>query len=149
MTGYATIKKIRAFEERAAKLGFEIQEPTQYNQSYSTISDSIKGVWVDEMSADSISLTPIDDRYPCWRRGASVFAGSIEEAKFFFQGIEFAHTSDDAIGLSSEKKRATAEAKHVERMRRQEAARLKKAEQKKVWSILKYGQDKDYDEVPF
>jgi hypothetical protein len=147
MTGYATIKKIRDFEERAAKLGFEIQQPTEYNQSYS--SNSFKTVWIDEMSAESISLTPADNRYPCWRRGASVFAGSIEEAKFFFQGIEFAHTSDDAIGLSSEKKRATAEAKHVERMRRQEEARIKKAEQKKIWSILKHGQAKDYDEVPF
>ena len=149
MTGYATIKKIRAFEERATKLGFEIQQPTEYNQSYSTISSSIKGMWADEMSAESISLTPADDRYPCWRRGASVFAGTIEEAKFFFQGIEFAHTSDAAIGLGAEKKRATFEARYIERQRRQEAARLKKAEQKRVWSILKYGQDKDYDEVPF
>jgi hypothetical protein len=147
MTGYATIKKIRAFEERAAKLGFEIQEPTAYNQSYS--SSSFKSVWVDEISAESISLTPADDRYPCWRRGASVFHGPIEEARFFLQGIEFAHTSDDAIGLSSEKKRAIAEAKHIERMRRQEEARLKKAEQKKIWDILKHGQAKDYDEVPF
>ena len=148
MTGYATIKKIRDFEERAAKLGFEIQKPTEYNQSYS--SGSFKTVWVDEMSSDTVSLTPADNRYPCWRRGASVFVGSIEEAKFFFQGIEFAHTSDAAIGLGAEKKRATAEARYVERMRRQEEARIKKAEQKRVWGILKYGkQTLEYDEVPF
>lgn len=147
MTGYATIKKIRAFEERATKLGFEIQEPTQYNQSYSTSSSSITGMWVDN---DTVSLTPADDRYPCWRRGASVFAGSIEEGEFFLQGIEFAHTSDAAIGLGAEKKRATFEARYIERMRRQEAARIKKAQQKEVWNILKHGKPtKDYDEVPF
>jgi len=148
MTGYATIKKIREFEERAARLGFEIRQPTEYNTAYSATS-SFKSVWVDEMSSDSVSLTPKDDRYPCWRRGASVFHGTIEEAKFFFQGIEFAHTSDAAIGLGAEKKRATFEARYIDRMKKQEAARIKKAEQKKVWSILKYGQDKDYDEVPF
>jgi hypothetical protein len=150
MTGWATIKKIRRFEDRAVKLGFAIQEPTQYNQSYSTISDSIKGMWVDEMSADSVSLTPIDDRYPCWRRGSSIFSGSIEEGEFFLQGVEFAHTSDAAIGMGAEKKRATAEARYIERMRRQEEARIKKAEQKRAWDILKHGKPtKDYDEVPF
>jgi hypothetical protein len=149
MTGWATIRKIKEFEERAAKLGFEIQEPTQYNQSYSATS-SFKTVWVDEISADTVSLTPADDRYPCWRRGASVFAGTIEEARFFFQGIEFAHTSDAAIGLGADKKRATAEARYIERMRKQEEARIKRAEQKQVWGILKHGKlTKDYDEVPF
>jgi hypothetical protein len=152
MTGYATIKKIHEFEERAAKLGFEIQQPTEYkyNTTYSATS-SFKSVWVDEISSDNVSLTPADDRYPCWRRGASVFHGTIEEAKFFFQGIEFAHTSDAAIGMGAEKKRAQAEARYIERQRRQEEARIKKAEQKRVWDILKYGKvnAKDYDEVPF
>ena len=149
MTGYSTIKKIHEFEERAAKLGFEIQQPTEYNTTYSATS-SFKSVWVDEMSADSVSLTPADDRYPCWHRGASVFHGTIEQARFFFQGVEFAHTSDAAIGMGAEKKRATAEAKYVERIRRQEEARIKKAEQKKIWDILKHGKlTKDYDEVPF
>ena len=147
MSGWSTIRKIREFEERAAKLGFEIQEPTAYNQSYST--SSFKSVWVDEMSADSVSLTPIDNRYPCWRRGTSVFSGSIEEARYFFQGVEFAHTSDAAIGLGNEKKRATFEARYIERMRREEEIRIKKAEQKKVWDILKYGKRTEVDEVPF
>jgi hypothetical protein len=124
MTGYATIKKIHEFEERAAKLGFEVQKPTEYNQSYAT--NSFKSVWVDEMSDDTVSLTPADNRYPCWRRGASVFHGTIEEAKFFLQGIEFAHTSDAAIGMGAEKKRAQAEARYIERQRRQEEARIKK-----------------------
>lgn len=147
MAGYATIKKIHEFEERVAKLGFEIQEPTAYNQAYS--SGSFKSVWIDEMSSDTLSLTPADDRYPCWRRGASVFMGTIDQARYFLQGIEFAHTSDAAIGMGAEKKRAQTEAKYVERMRQQEAARIKKAEQKRVWNILKHGQAKDYDEVPF
>ena len=149
MTGYATIKKIHEFEERAAKLGFEVQKPTEYNQSYAT--NSFKSVWVDEMSADGVSLTPADDRYPCWRRGSSVFYGTIEEAKFFFQGVEFAHTSDAAIGMGAEKKRAVMEARYVEKMKRVEEAKIKRAEQKKVWDILKHGKltANDYDEVPF
>lgn len=150
MTGWATIKKIRRFEERAAKLGFAIQEPTQYNSSYSGITGSGDKFWADEMPSDNVSLAPADDRYPCWRRGSSIFSGSIEEGEFFLQGVEFAHTSDAAIGMGAEKKRATAEARYIERMRRQEEARIKKVEQKKVWDILKHGKStKDYDEVPF
>lgn len=148
MTGWATIKKIREFEERAVKLGFAIQQPTEYNQHAFT-TNSFKTVWVDEMSAESISLTPIDNRYPGWRRGSSVFTGSIEEARLFFQGIEFAHISDQTIGMSNEKKRWAYEAKYVERLRRLEEARKKKEEQKKMWWLLKYGDKEEDEEVPF
>ena len=147
MTGWATIKKIREFEERAARLGFALQQPTEYNQSYST--SSFRSVWVDEVSAESISLTPVDNRYPGWRRDSSVFCGTIEEAKFFLQGIEFAHMSDQHIGMSDEKKRRAYEGKYIERMRRLEEARKKKAEQKKVWDILKHGTEEEDEAVPF
>lgn len=152
MTGWATIKKIREFEERAARLGFAIQQPSEFTQSYTgnNITSSYRSVWIDEMSSEGISLTPIDNRYPNWRRGSSVFSGSIEEAKFFFQGIEFAHISDQYIGMSSEKKRATFENKYVERIKRLEEAKKKRAEQKKVWDILKHGKAMEEDEeVPF
>ena len=147
MTGWTTIKKIREFEERATKLGFAIEQPTVHNQTFTSTS-SFAGVWIDEMSSESISLTPVDNRYPNWRRGSSVFSGSIEEARFFLQGIEFAHISGQYIGMSSEKKRSTFEAKYVERMTRLEAARKKKAEQKRMWQLLKYGAEED-EEVPF
>lgn len=137
MTGYATIKKIRDFEERATKLGFRLLDPSERPPVYSTATSSFTTVWLDEVSNDTVSLAPVDNRYPCWRRGSSVFTGTIEEAKFFFQGVEFAHTSDQAIGLTNDKKRATAEVKYIERMARLEAARIKKAEQKKMWDILK------------
>lgn len=149
MTGYATIKKIRDFEERAARLGFIVQEPTQYNQSYS--SSSFKSVWVDEMSSDSVSLTPVDNRYPFYRRGTSIFSGTVEEGRIFLQGIEFAYTSDQYIGMSNEKKRTVFEGRYIDRMRRLEEAKIKRAEQKKVWDILKHGKamDDGRDEVPF
>jgi hypothetical protein len=151
MTGYATIRKIRDFEERAARLGFAIQEPAQYNQSYtatSTITSTYKGFWIDEMSSDNISLTPVDNRYPSWRRGSSIFTGSIEEGQYFLQGIEFAHISDKSIGMCDEKKRIAHEGKYIDRMRRLEEAKKKRAEQKRVWDILKHGKEQN-EEVPF
>ena len=148
MTGYATIRKIHEFEERAAKLGFAVQKPTEYNQSYS--ATATYKVWIDEISEDTVSLTPIDNRYPTWRRGSSVFCGSIEEAKFFFQGVEFAQLSDQAIGMSDEKKRKVHEGRYIDRMARLEEAKKKRAEQKKVWAILKHGKAMEEDEeVPF
>ena len=44
MTGWTTIKKIRDFEEKVARLGFAIQQPTEYNQSYSGITSTFKSV---------------------------------------------------------------------------------------------------------
>ena len=148
MTGWNTIKKIREFEERVVKLGFNVVSPVQYQPAQ--YSNSFRTVWMDEVSGDTIGLTPADDRYPSWTRGGVVFSGTIEQAEFFLQGLEFAHISDSSIGLSTDKKRRTAEARHIERMKRLEAARKKKADQKKVWEILKYGKSlKDYEEVPF
>ena len=150
MTGWSTIKKIRKFEERATKLGFEIIEPALRNHSYAngtTISGN--SFWIDELSGEKVNLAPVDNRYPSWRRGSSVFAGSIEEGEFFLQGVEFAHISDSSIGLTSDKKRAQAEAKHIERQRKLEAAREKKAEQKRMWQLLKYGAQEEDEAVPF
>lgn len=145
MTGYATIKKIREFEKRAGEMGFVVTEPEinsyQHRGSYTT-------VWIDEVSSDQISLVPQEGRFPSWRGGV-VFTGSIEEAVLFLQGIDFAYISDHATNLSSKKKREAAEARLVEKMRKQEAERKKKEEQKKIWELLKYGKQKEDEEVPF
>jgi hypothetical protein len=154
MTGWSTIRKIREFEERAARLGFAIQEPRQQNPAYSatsSITSTYKGFWIDEMSVDNVSLTPVDNRYPFYRRGASVFSGTLEEGRFFLQGIEFAYTSDQAIGMSNEKKRKVYEGRYRERQLRLEEAKKKRAEQKKVWDILQHGRqmEEQDEEVPF
>jgi hypothetical protein len=147
MTGWATIKKIHQFEERVVKLGFNIVSPVQYQPAQ--YSNSFKTVWMDDAAGDTIGLTPADDRYPSWTRGGVVFSGSMEQAEFFLQGLEFAHISDTSIGLTTDKKRQTAEDKYIERQRRLEAAKEKKAEQKRMWWILKHGADEEVDEVPF
>ena len=152
MTGFRTIKLIQDFERRAADMGFVIQAPKDHcYQSAST--RSMYSTWIDEVSSDNISLVPAEGRYPGWgNRGTEIFTGTIEEGKLFLQGVEFAHISDATINLTSVKKRLAHEYKVVERMRRQEEARIKKEEQKKVWSILQHGkevEDDGRDEVPF
>ena len=149
MTGWATIERIRRLEELAAKVGLKIREPEYRTQAYSQSTASWKGMWIDEVSGDNISLTPIDNRHPCWTRGAAVFTGTIEEARYFLQGIEFVYVTEQTIGLTNEKKRKTAEVKHIERMARLEAARLKKEEQKKMWNLLKHSAQEEDEEVPF
>lgn len=148
MTGWATIERIRRVEELAAKLGLKIREPEHRPQAYSSSTASWTGAWIDEMSSDNISLTPIDNCHPCWSRNAAVFTGTIEEARYFLQGIEFVYITDDAIGLTNDKKRKTAIEKYIERRRREDAARQKKDEQKKIWNILKRSKEED-EEVPF
>lgn len=145
MTGFATIKKIREFEKRAAEMGFVITEPEINSYKH---SGSYATVWIDEVSSERISLVPQEGRFPSWRGGV-VFTGSIEEAVLFLQGIDFAYLSDQATNLSSKKKREAAEARLVEKMRRQEEEQIKKAEQKKIWELLKYKKQRKDDEVPF
>ena len=149
MTGWATMERIRKLEELAGKLGLRIREPEHRTHAYSSSTASWTGTWIDEMSGDNISLTPIDDRHPCWTRSAAVFTGTVEEARYFLQGIEFVYVTESAIGLTNEKKRKTAEVKHIERMARLEAARKKKEEQKKMWHLLKHGATEEDEEVPF
>jgi hypothetical protein len=151
MTGYATIKKIRDFESRAESLGFVVREPATTNVTYQGTTYNYSSVWIDEVSSERISLAPAEGRYPGWgNHGTEVFTGTIEEAMFFLQGIEFAHLSDASINLTSVKKRQAAEARMVERLRKAEEERVKKEEQKKVWDILKFSkQYKKEDEVPF
>ena len=72
-------------------------------------------------------------------RGGAVFTGTVEEARFFLQGVEFMLITDQNLGLSNEKKRKTAEIKYAERVAKLEAARRKKEEQKRIWQLLKYG----------
>lgn len=153
MTGWATIERIRRLEELAAKLGLKIREPEHRTHAYSSATASWSGAWIDEVASDSISLTPVDNRHTCWRPGTAVFTGTVEEARYFLQGVEFVYITDESIGLSNDKKRKAADIKYIERMQRLELARKKKEEQKKVWDILKHGKsmEDDYDdeEVPF
>jgi len=149
MTGWATIERIRRLEELAAKVGLKIREPEHRTHAYSHSTASWTGTWIDEVAGDSISLTPVDDHHPCWTRGGAVFTGTVEEARFFLQGVEFMLITDQNLGLSNEKKRKTAEIKYAERVAKLEAARRKKEEQKRIWQLLKYGSQEEDEEVPF
>ena len=149
MTGWATIERIRRLEELAAKLGLKIREPENRTTAYSSSTASWTGTWIDEMSGDNISLTPVDNHHPCWSRNAAVFTGTIEEARYFLQGMEFVYITDDAIGLTNDKKRKAAIEKYIERRRREDEAKQKKEEQKKIWDLLKFGNKEEDEEVPF
>lgn len=148
MSGYGTVLKVRDFEASAVELGFEICNPGARSYHSNTIVYNNDWIGSEVSNMDLVTLVPADNRYPCYKRGAQVFTGTIEEAKNFFQGIRFAYNSDKAIGLSNEQKRASVEAKELVRIRKREELRIKKEEQKKIWHILSDGSVED-EEVPF
>ena len=151
MTGFSTIKLVRLFEKEADEMGFCIQEP-----HYDVTATSSWNTYQDTRLVDQVYLVPKDDRYPVYRRGVAVFAGTIEEAKNFFQGIRFAYLTDKGIGLSNEQKRLVAEAREIVKIKKREEAEARrleeeriKREQKKMWAILADKKQRADDEVPF
>lgn len=94
MSGWGTLQAIRALEDRVRKLGFEISNPKDsYNDVY----------------GDRIALTPVDDKLPHYSRDAKVWIGTLEELRFWLDGVEWARNYDEMLKLSSTKKRSTAE----------------------------------------
>jgi hypothetical protein len=81
MAGWGTIRKIRDLEERAELLGMRF---TAYQH------DSVYG--------ENIALIPKDqDALPIYRRDAVLFAGSLESADQFMQGILWARNYDSMV----------------------------------------------------
>lgn len=81
MTGWNTIRKIRILEERAELLGmrFARYQHNDYNE-------------------DNIALIPKDqDSLPIYTRDAVLFAGSLEGADQFMQGIAWARDYDRMV----------------------------------------------------
>jgi hypothetical protein len=78
MTGWTAIKKIRELEDRAYKLGMKFA-PYRH----------------DDFKADNVALVPCyQDSLPIYTRDAILFAGSIESADQWMQGVLWAREYD-------------------------------------------------------
>ena len=81
MSGWNTIRKIRNLEERADKLGLKF---TAYKH--------------DDMYGENVALVPKDkDALPIYSRDAVLFAGSLEDADKFMQGVLWARDYDTMV----------------------------------------------------
>jgi hypothetical protein len=78
MTGWNTIKQIRSIEERADRLGMKFA-PYRHDDRY----------------GENLALVPKDnDALPIYTRDAILFAGSLEGAEHFMQGVLWARDYD-------------------------------------------------------
>jgi hypothetical protein len=81
MTGWNTIRKIRVLEERAELLGMRFAR-YQHNDPHE----------------DHVALIPKDqDSLPIYTRDAILFAGSLEGADHFMQGVLWARDYDRMV----------------------------------------------------
>ena len=94
MAGWAQIVKIRKLEERADLLGMKF---TAYKH--------------DDMYGENVALVPKDrDALPIYSRDAILFAGSLEHADRFMQGVLWAREYDRlAVDRKMDAKRARKE----------------------------------------
>jgi len=90
MTGWNTIQQVRKLEERADKLGLKF---TAYKH--------------DDMYGENVALIPKDsDTLPIYSRDAVMFAGSLEGAAYWMQGVMWAREYDRmAVDRNLDKKR--------------------------------------------
>ena len=78
MSGWNQIQQVRKLEERADKLGLKF---TAYKH--------------DDMYGESVALVPKDkDALPIYARDAVMFAGSLEGAAYWMQGVMWAREYD-------------------------------------------------------
>lgn len=99
MSGWATIKALRALEERVDSLGMEIVDPEgQYGTSYN-----------GDIFADRIALQPKSDCLPHYSRDAHIWIGTLEELGNWLNGIEWSRGYDAILRISDKKKREQAE----------------------------------------
>ena len=81
MSGWNTIRLIRNLEERADKLGLKFA-PYKH----------------DDMYGENVALVPKDsDALPIYSRDAIMFAGSLEGADKFMQGVMWARDYDTMV----------------------------------------------------
>ena len=89
MSGWVTIQKIRKLEEMADQIGMKFPS-NKYDNIY----------------GETIALIPKDkDSLPIYWRDAVLFAGSLEEADKFMQGVLWARNYDYMLKISDVKKR--------------------------------------------
>ena len=81
MSGWNTITQIRKLEERADSLGLKF---TAYKH--------------DDMYGENVALVPKDsDALPIYSRDAVMFAGTLEHADRFMQGVLWARNYDTMV----------------------------------------------------
>jgi hypothetical protein len=90
MAGWNQIKQVRILEERADKLGLKF---TAYKY--------------DDRRGENVALVPKDpDVLPIYTRDAELFAGSLEGAAYWMQGVLWAREYDRmAVDRNLDKKR--------------------------------------------
>ena len=90
MSGWNQIQQVRKLEERADKLGLKF---TAYKH--------------DDRYGDNVALVPKDnDALPIYSRDAVMFAGSLEGAAYWMQGVMWAREYDRmAVDRNLDKKR--------------------------------------------
>ena len=90
MAGWNQIQQVRKLEERADKLGLKF---TAYKH--------------DDMYGENVALIPKDtDTLPIYSRDAVMFAGSLEGAAYWMQGVMWAREYDRmAVDRNLDKKR--------------------------------------------
>lgn len=113
MSGWGTIKTIRALEERVDALGFEFADPGSPYNKYS----------IDPIG-DRIVLQPKNDCLPHYSRDATIWIGTLEELQYWLNGVEWARGYDGILRISDHKKRSKAEA---DERNRQLMATIKKS----------------------
>jgi hypothetical protein len=107
MSGWNQIQQVRKLEERADKLGLKFGA---YKH--------------DDMYGESVALIPKDsDALPIYSRDAVMFAGSLEGAAYWMQGVMWAREYDRlTIDRNNDKKR---ERKEQDERNKQLVRRLK------------------------
>lgn len=81
MSGWNTIQQVRKLEQQADKLGMKF---TSYKY--------------DNYPDDNIALIPKDnDALPIYSRDAHLFAGTLEGAAYWMQGVEWARDYDRMV----------------------------------------------------
>jgi len=129
MSGYQTIIRFRALEEKVNKLGFMFAYPKhRYNSEI-----------------DYVALKPkAENALPIYARDAEVFTGTLEELQVWLNGVDWARDYDRMLRMTDDKKRAAAENK--ERIRQQLAK--ERAEKRKVFAILSDKSEEEIDLTP-
>ena len=80
MSGWNQIQQVHKVEERADKLGFKFA-PYKHDNIY----------------GENVALIPKDQELPIYTRDAELFAGTLEGAEYWMQGVMWARNYDRMV----------------------------------------------------